>query len=199
MAESITEGQSELESKPPKDLPVINDQGFFQHDTGDTYDGFFEAKKKDRSVKMHGPGTYTTAEGDIYSGIWENDRLGSNEEVTIIFTDGSRYEGLFKDWCYNGKGRYIYPDGSVLTGDFVDNIPVGRLTLTDPNGHQWLGKADQGFAWLDPVNHFYEMLERSRDLKRLRRSELSARSIVSKIKTVQSVINENQVKVDQGD
>lgn len=40
--------------KPAKEIPVIQDQGFFQHDTGDTYDGYFEAKKKDRSVKMHG-------------------------------------------------------------------------------------------------------------------------------------------------
>lgn len=40
--------------KPAKDIPIIHDSGFFQHDTGDTYDGEFEAKKKELSVKMHG-------------------------------------------------------------------------------------------------------------------------------------------------
>lgn len=40
--------------KPVKEIPVVQDQSFFQHDTGDTYDGFFEAKKKDRVAKMHG-------------------------------------------------------------------------------------------------------------------------------------------------
>ncbi|CAH2229971.1 radial spoke head 1 homolog [Pararge aegeria] len=184
MAESTLDGESELDTKPVKDIPVIQDQGFFQHDTGDTYDGFFEAKKKDRSVKMHGPGTYTTQEGDIYTGTWDADRLGSNEEVSIQFTDGSRYEGVFKDWSYNGQGKYIYPDSSDVMGIFVENIPTGTLTLTDPNGHKWMGKAEQGFAWLDPVNHFYEMLERSKEVKRYRRSELSARSTASKIKTV---------------
>lgn len=151
-------------------------------------------------ISTIGPGTYTTAEGDVYSGTWEADRLVSNEEVSIAFTDGSRYQGMFNNWAYNGQGKYIYPDNSVLTGNFVDNVPVGSLTLIDPNGHKWIGKAEQGYAWLDPVNHFYEMLDhtsRTKDLKKSRRSELLARSTMSKIKTVQSVINEE--KVDQVD
>ncbi|XP_023937148.2 uncharacterized protein LOC112045266 [Bicyclus anynana] len=192
MAETAAGGESE--PKPIKDSPVIQDEGFFQHDTGDKYEGFFEAKKKDRIVKMHGTGTYTTAEGDIYSGTWEADRLGANEEVSITFKDGSKYVGHFDDWSYNGQGKYIYPDDSVLMGNFIGNIPVGDLTLVDPNGHEWVGKADNGFAWLDPVNHFYEMLERSRDLKKYVKSDLSARSTVSKLKMVQSVINEEHVE-----
>lgn len=55
MTEMSTEWESESEiKKPVKDVPVVQDQGLFKHDTGDTYDGYFEAKKKDRSVKMHG-------------------------------------------------------------------------------------------------------------------------------------------------
>lgn len=37
-----------------KEVLVIQDQGLFIHATGDSYEGFFEARKKDRSVKMHG-------------------------------------------------------------------------------------------------------------------------------------------------
>lgn len=40
--------------KQVKEVAVVQDEGFFCHDTGDTYNGFFEAKKKDKSVKMHG-------------------------------------------------------------------------------------------------------------------------------------------------
>lgn len=48
---------------------------------------------------------YTTVEGDTYMGTWEADRLGGTDEVTISFSDGSRYEGYFKDWTYIGRGR----------------------------------------------------------------------------------------------
>lgn len=40
--------------KPVKEIPVIQDKGVLVYDTGDQYDGWFEAKKKDKSVKMHG-------------------------------------------------------------------------------------------------------------------------------------------------
>ncbi|XP_026756380.1 uncharacterized protein LOC113516199 [Galleria mellonella] len=171
MIDTTTDFESETTEvkKPVKEIPVVQDQGFFQHATGDTYDGFFEAKKKDRSVKMHGPGIYTTAEGDIYNGVWDGDKLGANDGTLISFSDGSKYEGSFRDWCYNGSGKYLYPDGSLLTCSFIENSPFGCLSLTDPNGHTWLGNADQGYAWLEPVNHFYELLETTRDIGRIRR------------------------------
>ncbi|KAM3965765.1 uncharacterized protein ACR2FA_000091 [Aphomia sociella] len=169
MTDTVTDLESEGTKKPVKEIPIVQDQGFFKHETGDTYEGFFEAKKKDRSVKMHGPGIYTTAEGDVYTGVWDADRLGANEETFIAFADGSKYEGVLKDWCYNGYGRYLYPDSSVLTCTFVENSPFGNLSLTDPNGHKWLGRAEQGYGWLDRVNHFYELLETTRDISRIRR------------------------------
>ncbi|KAH9630260.1 hypothetical protein HF086_012445 [Spodoptera exigua] len=142
-----------------KDLPIVHDQGFFQHQTGDTYDGYFEAKKKDRIVKMQGYGVYTTAEGDRYQGNWDQDKFGLNDEVVITYLDGAKFEGTIKDWAYFGKGKYTYPDGGYLQCEFADNCPIGNLRLIDPNGHIWLGKAEQGFAWFEPVNHFYDFLE----------------------------------------
>lgn len=40
--------------KKAKEVPIVQDCGTFEHATGDVYEGYFEAKKKDRSVKMHG-------------------------------------------------------------------------------------------------------------------------------------------------
>ena len=54
-----TEGEKE---KPVKEVPVIYDQAAFLHQTGDTYDGNFEAKKKDHSVRMHGEVPYRLTE-----------------------------------------------------------------------------------------------------------------------------------------
>ncbi|XP_061379176.1 uncharacterized protein LOC116771446 [Danaus plexippus] len=174
--------ESELDVKQVKEIPIVQDTGTFKHDTGDVYDGYFEAKKKDRSVKMHGPGIYTTAEGDVYSGMWDADRLGANEEVRISFVEGSTYEGQYKDWSYSGHGKYVYPDDSVLIADFNDNVPVGNLTLVDPNGHIWLGRAEQGFGWFDPVNHFYDMLEKTREnkVKKHRKSDISSNTLFIK-------------------
>ncbi|OWR51853.1 hypothetical protein KGM_200408 [Danaus plexippus plexippus] len=140
--------ESELDVKQVKEIPIVQDTGTFKHDTGDVYDGYFEAKKKDRSVKMH----------------------------------GSTYEGQYKDWSYSGHGKYVYPDDSVLIADFNDNVPVGNLTLVDPNGHIWLGRAEQGFGWFDPVNHFYDMLEKTREnkVKKHRKSDISSNTLFIK-------------------
>ncbi|CAG4956716.1 unnamed protein product [Parnassius apollo] len=163
-----SESGTTVTKRQAKEVTIVHDEGLFCHDTGDTYNGFFEVKKKDKTVKMHGPGTYTTAEGDTYVGVWHGDKLGVNEEAKIFYSDGSRYEGFLKDWCYSGLGRYYYPDGSVLQCEFIDNSPVGNLTLTDPNGHIWLGKAEQGYCWLDPVNHYYDMLEKAKEIRNKR-------------------------------
>ncbi|XP_075980711.1 uncharacterized protein LOC142979585 [Anticarsia gemmatalis] len=166
---NVGESDADLKAKPVKEILVVQDEGFFKFETGDTYEGSFEAKKKDRYVKMHGQGVYTTAEGDIYTGVWDADRLGGNDEVTITFTDGSIYHGHFKEWCYSGHGQYLYPDGSLLRGEFSENSPVGHHRLIDPNGHIWLGKAEQGYGWFEPVNHFFDMLESMREPSKIRR------------------------------
>ncbi|XP_047992760.1 radial spoke head 1 homolog [Leguminivora glycinivorella] len=153
---------SEEQKKPVKELIVVFDEARFVHETGDIYDGSFEVRKKDKFLKMQGAGVYTTAEGDVYTGNWEGDRL-FGDEVTIAYTDGSKYEGPIKDWSYTGRGKYTYPDGTVLNADFIENFPVRELMLTDPNGHVWLGRAEVGFGRLDPWNHFYQAFELSRE------------------------------------
>lgn len=47
-------GHSETIVKKEKEILVVQDQAFFTFKTSDTYDGCFEAKKKDRTAKMHG-------------------------------------------------------------------------------------------------------------------------------------------------
>lgn len=65
-----------------------------------------------------------------------------------------------------------------MTGEFSDNCPVGNLDLTDPNGHVWLGKAEHGFGWFEPVNHFYELLETTHT--RVKRRHKSASDTLTK-------------------
>lgn len=109
-------------------------------------------------------GIYLTAGGESYIGNWDRDKINPNEVVTIIFPNGAKYEGIFKEWCYYGAGKYTYPDGTAMLGNFLENCPVGVVTLYDPNGHKWLGKAEAGFAWFTPVNHYYDMLENTSEV-----------------------------------
>lgn len=118
-------------------------------------------------------GIYITAGGETYLGNWDRDKLKPNEVVSISFPDGAKYEGIFKEWCYYGAGKYTYPDGTVMLGNFIDNCPVGGITLYDPNGHKWLGKAEVGFAWLSPVNHYYDMLDKTLEVHKKVRSKPS--------------------------
>jgi len=39
----------------------------------------------------------------------------------MIFSDGQRYEGDFRNNKMEGKGLYNYVDGKVYVGDFFDN------------------------------------------------------------------------------
>lgn len=107
-----------------------------------------------------GPGTYRTAEGDTYTGVWDFDKLGDTQDVELRYADGARYDGHLRDWMYHSRGRYQYPDGTTIICEFVDNAPVGSLSLADPNGHEWLGTAEVGHCWFEPVNHFYRLLEK---------------------------------------
>ncbi len=83
------------------------------------------------------------------AGLWEG--AGRAE-----FTSGNTYEGLFQRGQIHGQGKYIWTDGLVFTGNFINNKISGtgvsiqallrsscqmctaadlatRLTLTDPS------------------------------------------------------------------
>jgi len=52
----------------------------------------------------HGFGTYTTSDGQIYVGNWENDLQNGNGKEE--WPDNSYYEGTFKDGMKHGEGKY---------------------------------------------------------------------------------------------
>ncbi|GBP40035.1 hypothetical protein EVAR_19163_1 [Eumeta japonica] len=127
------------------------------------------------TVLYIGPGVYTTVDGDTYSTEWVEEKLPVNVETTVVYSDGSKYHGYFKDWMYSGKGKYFYPDGSWMECDFFENCPIDNLTFTDPNGHAWLGKADVGFGWLEPSNHYYRYLNGENSAGKILRMTNTAR------------------------
>ena len=66
-----------------------------------------------------GYGIHLSADGTIYMGIWDNDKM--NGSGRLQFSSGASYEGEFVNNCFNGKGQYTWPNGSHFDGNFDNN------------------------------------------------------------------------------
>ena len=105
----------------------MHGQGTYTWADGDVYKGEFKDEKK------HGQGTFTWASGEVFSGTFKDDFLAQG-----VFTDsdGLSYDSSF---TYTGSksqyGTYIYNvtrtsrrDGSVSSGTLYSHN--GRLVFT---------------------------------------------------------------------
>ena len=94
---------------------------------------------------MHGHGTMTWTEGDVYVGNYKNGfRHGQGK---MRKADGEVYEGGFMKGFRHGKGTTTYPDGSVYEGDYIDGLKHGMGRVKWANGTSYLGE------WLDDKPH----------------------------------------------
>ncbi len=59
------------------------------------------------------------------------------ENVSIIFADGRKYEGEWKNGNPNGKGTFTYPNLGKYVGDHKDGFPHGRGEFTWANGRKY--------------------------------------------------------------
>jgi hypothetical protein len=122
--------------------------------SGDWYEGYF-----------HGHGTYRYPNGDVYTGDWkEGIRHGrgeyvygsfqaqnsssssssgaaanSSEDISLLSKSQPRYIGDWRDNKRHGKGRFIWPDGSVYDGDWENDLRHGRGLLELSNGFNYEG------------------------------------------------------------
>ena len=51
------------------------------------------------------------------------------------------YEGQWKECAYEGNGKLTFPDGSVIEGDFKDDVPEGRIRSVNSQGEVYEGEA----------------------------------------------------------
>lgn len=113
----------------------------FQFPNGDSYDGGYkiwpDEKGKSYSIVRDGEGTYTTWDGNRYTGTWTEDSLDG--QVTIQYVDGSSFEGCLQNGEYTGPGKYQFPDGSSFQGNFIHSQISGEGNWIDAVGQQWHG------------------------------------------------------------
>lgn len=86
-----------------------------------------------------GIGTYTTKDGQVYTGRWYNDKLMDEKPLQISYCDGSCYEGTLLESKYSGAGQYVIDDNLQLSCEFSDNKPTGDVIMLDHKGTVWSG------------------------------------------------------------
>ena len=86
----------------------------------------------------HGAGVMTTKDGSVYRGNFKDD-LFSDENATLDFANGDRYEGGFEEGLFSGTGTYYYADGSVYRGEFLKGERSGQGSFSYSNGDSFTG------------------------------------------------------------
>lgn len=113
---SVYTGQFELDQR--------SGTGTLTYPNDDSYNGEWLANKQ------HGQGTFTSV-GWTYEGGWQEGRL--HGQGTKKWREGS-YQGNFEDNKRHGRGKHTFPDGSVVSGEWGNDKPVGKCKLVQPNG-----------------------------------------------------------------
>ena len=88
-----------------------------------------------------------TASGrEIYEGFWN--LKGKYEGYGfLVKSDGSKYEGFWKDSMLEGIGRYLSSDGSYFEGNFCKGVATGYGIFVYNNGTRYEGE------WLNDEPH----------------------------------------------
>ena len=69
--------------------------------------------------QRHGRGNQVWTDGSIYDGYWKNDK--ANGRGRLIHADGDIYDGYWKDDKAHGFGQYTHSDGAQYEGYWVDD------------------------------------------------------------------------------
>ena len=75
----------------------------------------------------------------IYLGEWSKKYNKRHGRGIQIWTDGSKYEGYWKDDKANVKGKLIHADGDVYEGEWLDDKAHGYGTYTHIDGAEYEG------------------------------------------------------------
>ncbi|KAF5286911.1 hypothetical protein FQA39_LY00444 [Lamprigera yunnana] len=84
--------------------------------------------------------------GTIYVGYW-NDSGQKHSMGHELYSDGSRYDGLYKDGFFNGLGILIFADGAKYEGEFLQGWFHGNGVFWRADGMRYEGEFRGGKVW----------------------------------------------------
>ena len=113
-------------------------RGTLTYANGDRYVGAFE------SDESHGAGTRYSARSGKKEGRWSRGRFLGRGGSAASFALVAGGQGCVSGDCWNGKGRYVYDDGSEYVGAFEAGSPHGRGSITHRDGRVDSGKWEKG-------------------------------------------------------
>ncbi len=108
---------------------------------------------------INGRGEMLFENGGRYVGQFREGRIHGHG--TIVFPDGGKYTGQFLNGEINGRGVMTFSDGSRYTGQFRDGVLCGQGSLSFPDGSFYKGQFDNGTyngkgLWVSPYGIRYE-------------------------------------------
>lgn len=89
----------------------------------------------------HGQGVGVWSDGSRYEGMWKYGAMNGKGTYT---SKGNKYEGMWKNGKKEGTGVLTYADGSVYTGEFRDDqrSGTGKMKFADGSSHEGQWKND---------------------------------------------------------
>lgn len=106
--------------------------------------------------KRHGNGTYTYADGSVYTGSWQNDMR--NGKGIINFANGDRFEGEFASDLQNGQGTMAFANGATFAGSWQNGKWHGEGEFKYDNTHikgTWNNQELEGTAYCNVLGNIY--------------------------------------------
>jgi len=83
-----------------------------------------------RDHKLNGRGTMYYADDTHWSGVWKDDEKVTGTEYTV---------GCLSGDCFNGKGVYVYDNGTRYEGEFKNGLIEGYGVSKFYNGDEYTG------------------------------------------------------------
>ncbi len=99
--------------------------------------------ERNQEGEYHGKGVIIYSNGEKYVGGFKDGKYDG--QGTFTYSDGSKWEGEWKEGLrYTGKGTIHFESGSKYVGEYKDGKYNGQGTLTHPNGDKYVGEFKDG-------------------------------------------------------
>lgn len=93
---------------PAYNTAINSSADIISYENGDVYEG------KVMDNIRQGRGVLKKSNGDVFEGIWVNDDIPSNSNVT--YSCGGHYRGNLKNLQRDGLGKFVYSNGDIYDG-----------------------------------------------------------------------------------